>query len=60
MIDEWKAPVPFTILADEITQEVFEEALTQAGLFVGIGRHRPQNGGVCGRWTVEKVEWRNA
>jgi hypothetical protein len=60
MIDEWKAAVSFHVVADEITEEVFEETLKQAGMFVGIGRHRPENGGVNGRWVVEKIEWQPA
>jgi hypothetical protein len=59
MIDEWKAPVPFHVLADEITEDVFEETVRQAGMFVGVGRHRAENGGVCGRWVVEKIEWQD-
>jgi hypothetical protein len=60
VVDEWRARVSFHIIADEITPDVFEETLQQAGAFVGIGRFRPENGGTNGRWTVEKVEWRDA
>jgi hypothetical protein len=60
MIDEWKATVSFHVIADEITSDVFEETVQQAGAFVGIGRFRAENGGVNGRWAVEKVEWRDA
>jgi hypothetical protein len=59
MIDEWNAPVSFHVIADEITEDVFEETLKQAGAFVGVGRHRPENGGVYGRWVVEKIEWQD-
>lgn len=55
--DSWKAEVPFHILSDEITQDVFEEHLKQAGAFVGVGRFRPENGGFYGRYTVKKVQW---
>ena len=54
-IDKWGGDVVFTILADEITPEVFEEHLRQAGSFVGIGRFRPQSGGYYGRFGIEKV-----
>ena len=60
MIDEWKATVSFHVIADEITQDVFEETLRQAGSFVGVGRFRPENGGAYGRWRVEKIEWQDA
>lgn len=56
-IDNWKADVPFVILADEITTDVFEEHLRQAGSFVGIGRFRPQSGGYYGRFAVKKIKW---
>jgi hypothetical protein len=56
-VDQWSANVDFHILADEITQDVFEETLTQAGQFVGIGRFRPQNGGFYGRFKVDGIEW---
>lgn len=56
-IDKWQADVPFHILADEITPEVFEEHLRQAGAFVGIGRFRPQSGGYYGRFEIKKIVW---
>lgn len=56
-IDEWEAQVPFVILSNEITKEIFESHLQQAGAFVGIGRFRPQNGGYYGRFSVRKIEW---
>lgn len=57
VIDEWDAKVSFHVLADEITDDVFEEHLKQAGAFVGIGRFRPGNGGYFGRFKVQKIEW---
>ena len=57
VIDEWQAPVIFHVIADEITPDVFEQHLVQAGAFVGIGRFRPGNGGFFGRFKVEKIEW---
>jgi hypothetical protein len=56
-IDHWSATVPIVVAANEITQDVFERHLTQAGSFVGIGRFRPENGGYFGRFAVEKVVW---
>lgn len=56
-IDAWKADVAYHILADEITKEVFEEHVKQAGAFVGVGRFRPENGGFYGRYQVKKIEW---
>lgn len=56
-IDEWEADVEFHVLADEISEEIFEDHLIQAGAFVGIGRFRPQNGGFYGRFEVVDVKW---
>jgi hypothetical protein len=56
-IDTWRGDLPVVILANEITKEVFEETLRQAGSFVGIGRFRPQSGGFYGRFSVERIRW---
>ncbi|HUS96051.1 MAG TPA: hypothetical protein VMX97_04850 [Hyphomicrobiaceae bacterium] len=56
-IPEWQAVVTYHVLANEITTEVFEDHLKQAGSFVGVGRFRPENGGYYGRFKVESVEW---
>lgn len=56
-IDAWKADVPFHVLASEITPDVFEEHLRQAGSFVGIGRFRPEKGGFFGRFKVDRLTW---
>jgi hypothetical protein len=56
-IDAWEAVVPFYILADEITPDVFEEHLRQAGSFVGVGRFRPEKGGFFGRYAVKSLKW---
>lgn len=56
-IDKWQADIAFHVLADEITPDVFEEHLRQAGAFVGIGRFRPQSGGYYGRFEIGKIKW---
>ncbi len=55
--DEWEATFEITIFDPIITQSIFTEVLEAAGLFIGIGQHRPQNLGTNGRWEVLKVEW---
>ena len=52
-----QATVPFHVLADEITPDVFEEHLKQAGAFVGIGRFRPERGGFYGRFAIKNIKW---
>lgn len=56
-IDSYKVVVPYHVLADEITKEVFEASLKQAGMYVGLGRFRPQNGGLYGRFNVAGIKW---
>jgi hypothetical protein len=56
-VEHWETDVEFHVLADEITKEVFEKTLAQAGAFVGIGRFRPANGGFYGRFAVKKIRW---
>lgn len=54
---KWHGVAEFTILDDVITPEVFERHVKAAGMIVGIGRFRPENGGTNGRFRVTKVEW---
>ena len=58
-IPSWEAEVTFYIVNDIITEEVFEEFLREAGLLVGIGTFRPENGGYYGRFSVESINWPN-
>lgn len=55
----WSATAEFTITDDIITREIFEHHVKAAGMIVGIGRFRPENGGKNGRFRVEEFEWRD-
>lgn len=57
MIAEWEGRARFLIMDDTITREVFEETIVAAGLGVGIGRFRPENGGINGRFECTRFEW---
>jgi hypothetical protein len=57
--DKWHGVAEFTILDDLITPEVFERHVKAAGIIVGIGRFRPENGGTNGRFRATKFEWEN-
>ena len=57
VIREWKATVPYIILDDKITEDVFEKCVRESGLFVGIGRWRPEKCGLYGRFNVTKIQW---
>lgn len=58
-IMKWEATVKFLILDDIITKDVFTEFLVDAGRFIGIGVYRPSNNGTWGRFSVEKVEFKD-
>ncbi len=58
VIHEWAGDVPFVLLDDTITPEVFMYHLQQAGSFIGIGRFRPRNNGFYGRFSVDKITWK--
>jgi hypothetical protein len=58
-VPKWSSDVTFHVFADEITPDVFEQCLVQAGSFVGIGRFRPENRGYFGRFKVNSVKWAN-
>ena len=53
VFDDWRATLTIHILDDTIPDAVFEAVLDAFGLFIGIGRYRPENGGYLGRFTIE-------
>ncbi|WP_424138624.1 hypothetical protein [Roseomonas chloroacetimidivorans] len=57
MIDEWGGTLTFYIVNPTIDRETFATYLREAGQFIGIGRFRPENGGVNGRFKVDATEW---
>jgi len=57
VIHEWSGEVTFYILDETVTEDVFKKILSQAGMFIGIGRFRPRNNGFYGRFSVESVDW---
>jgi hypothetical protein len=57
IINAWEADMIFHLLADEITEPVFEQVIKQTGSFIGIGRFRPENQGSFGRFRVESIQW---
>ena len=53
----WKATFDLHILDPIITEEVLSEMLEIGGLFIGVGRYRPENGGSNGRFQPTKIVW---
>lgn len=57
IVPEWKAEFVIHILDPIITKQVFTEMMEIAGMFVGIGRFRPEKGGRNGRFKLVKLRW---
>jgi hypothetical protein len=57
IIHKWKSTFDVTVLDPVITEDVFNEMIEMAGVYVGIGQNRPQNRGTHGRFRPVKVEW---
>lgn len=57
VVREWKGCVEFHLHDSVITKDIFERYVREAGLRIGVGQGRVENGGENGRWEVEKVVW---
>ena len=57
VMPKWSATFDVIVLDPIITEEIFREMLAAAGMFVGIGRFRPEKGGTNGRFRVESIKW---
>ena len=57
VIPAWSTTFEVLVLDPIITEEIFREMLEMAGMFVGIGRFRPEKGGTNGRFHVDKIVW---
>lgn len=55
IVHEWKGILEITILDDTITKDVLYKHIKQAGIFIGIGRWRAINGGLFGRFSLDKL-----
>jgi len=53
----WSADISLDITDDSLPADLLERYLREAGLIVGIGRFRPENGGMNGRFIVKRVSW---
>jgi len=59
IMPQWSATFDVYILDPIITQDVFREMVQIAGMFIGFGRFRPENGGTNGRFQIEKLVWQD-
>jgi hypothetical protein len=56
----WHGIVPVLVIDDILVPEIVEQHVRAAGMVVGIGRFRPQNGGVNGRFRLVEAKWEDA
>lgn len=56
---EWGATFDLYLLDPIITEPVLREMIGIAGMFIGIGRFRPEKGGHNGRFRLERIEWKD-
>lgn len=57
IIPEWRATFDVHVLDPIITEDVFREMVEIAGMFIGIGRFRPEKGGTNGRFRIAALSW---
>lgn len=56
-IEQWAGELEAFIIDETVTPYVFEKHFKEAGMIVGIGQYRPENGGTNGRFVCDKFEW---
>lgn len=57
IVYQWSSTFDVTVLDPIITDAVFAEMLEIAGMFIGVGRFRPEKGGQNGRFKIDAIEW---
>lgn len=57
MMPVWQTSFEVLILDPVITEEVFAEMVKISGLFIGLGRFRPEKGGTNGRFALTALAW---
>lgn len=53
----WTASFEVMILDPIITETIFREMLELSGMFIGVGRFRPEKGGTNGRFAIDRLVW---
>lgn len=59
MMPQWEMTFDIYILDAIITESVLREALAEAGMFIGLGRFRPEKGGTNGRFELVDLAWQD-
>lgn len=53
----WQTTFDIYILDPIIVEPIFREMVELAGMFIGLGQFRPQNGGTNGRFKLAELVW---
>jgi hypothetical protein len=59
VMPRWSATFEVIVLDPIITEVVFREMLEIAGMFIGLGRFRPEKGGTNGRFKIDEIVWQD-
>jgi len=59
IIPSWSATFDFYILDPITGEDVFREMVEIAGMFIGVGRFRPEKGGTNGRFKIAALHWQD-
>lgn len=57
IFQKWSAQFDVHILDPIITREIFADIVEIGGMFIGLGRYRPENGGTNGRFKLTELKW---
>jgi hypothetical protein len=57
VIESWGGIAEFTVYDDTITEDVFKRTFEAAGRSIGLGRFRPENGGLNGRFVAKSFKF---
>lgn len=56
----WGGQLQIHVISDTVPDEIVEKVVKASGLFVGVGRFRPENGGTNGRFEIAALRWSGA
>ncbi len=56
----WGGKLAIHVISESVPDDIVERVVKASGLFVGVGRFRPENGGTNGRYEVVDMQWSEA
>jgi hypothetical protein len=57
IVEQWECSGEFIVWDNLIDPDIFKKTLKEAGFFIGLGRWRPMNAGLYGKFVVTDVTW---